>query len=125
MDHARQPAQDTQQDVDEEVRVAPGLEEDGQGREEDGEDVEKDVALETGLAVARGDSGGRERETGRSLAGLGKRDQAQKTGRNEWGIEVGSQAQGRRLQHAMPMRLDKIPNTHTVEDLTAIAGDFA
>jgi len=37
--HAGQPAEDGQQDVDEEIRVAPGLEEDGQWREEEREEV--------------------------------------------------------------------------------------
>ena len=43
----RNPAQNTQQDVDEEIRVAARLEEDCQGGKEECEEVEANIALET------------------------------------------------------------------------------
>jgi hypothetical protein len=42
---SRDPPQDTEQDIDEEVGVAAGLEEDSEWREKDCKEVEKDIAL--------------------------------------------------------------------------------
>jgi hypothetical protein len=39
------PAQDPEQDIDEQIAVDAGLQEDGEWREKDGQEVEKDVAL--------------------------------------------------------------------------------
>jgi hypothetical protein len=58
--HARYPAEDGQTDVDEEVRVDARLEQDGDWREEDGEEVEQDVARGgRHLALSCGCVGGR------------------------------------------------------------------
>ena len=46
MQHARDPPQDAEADVDEEVGAAATFEEDGQRGEEDGDEVEEDVALD-------------------------------------------------------------------------------
>lgn len=44
VDDAGDPAQDPQADVDEDVGAAPALQEDGHGRDEEGEEVEQDIA---------------------------------------------------------------------------------
>lgn len=46
MKHSRNPAEDSQQDVDEEVRIAASLQEDAERREEYGGDDLDDVAGE-------------------------------------------------------------------------------
>jgi len=43
MDDAGDPAEDPEADVDEHVCAASALEEDGDGRDEEGEEVEEDV----------------------------------------------------------------------------------
>lgn len=45
MNDARNPSKDTETDVDEEVGVASPLEEDGERRQEEGEEVDEDVAV--------------------------------------------------------------------------------
>jgi len=44
MNAARQPTENGQEDVDEEVGITPGLEEDGHGWKKDGQEVEAHVA---------------------------------------------------------------------------------
>ena len=44
VDDAGDPAQDPQADVDEDVGAAPALQEDGHGRDEEGDEVEQDIA---------------------------------------------------------------------------------
>jgi len=45
VDNARDPAQDAQQYVDEEISLAPSPQEDGYKRDKDGEEVEENGAL--------------------------------------------------------------------------------
>lgn len=45
MNHSRQPSQYRQRDINQEVGAAPALEEDGQRRQEEREEVEADVGL--------------------------------------------------------------------------------
>lgn len=52
-DDAGNPAQNREQDVDDEVRVAAGLEEDGDGRNEDCEEVEAHVGLQDCISELR------------------------------------------------------------------------
>lgn len=45
---AGDPSKDTEQDIDQQVGVAASLQEDGDWREEDRKEVEKDIALRRG-----------------------------------------------------------------------------
>lgn len=54
VENTRNPAQDTQTDVDQEIRAASALDEDRHGRDEEGEEVEEDVGRRRRRAVRHG-----------------------------------------------------------------------
>lgn len=52
MQDGREPAEEEQHDVDDEVGAAAGAPDDGQGREEDGDDAECEAALGWSVRVS-------------------------------------------------------------------------
>lgn len=52
--HARQPAQDGEQDVDDEVRIATCLQKHRNWGDENGEEVQKYITLDSGISAGRG-----------------------------------------------------------------------
>lgn len=78
MDHAGDPSQYTEQNIDQKVGPAAGFQEDGQRREEEGQEVEADVGLWVLVRVVgrrrgkRGEGGGRD-EQGRGVTHSARR----------------------------------------------------